>query len=185
MIEAEGCIIEHSPPETPEMNGPAERSGGVIIQMARVLINENPDLPKTLWPEAVYASAYILKRMPTRLGDRWIIPWMELMKLAAPDGIKDQRINLANLRVYSCLAYSRILDSKRTQSDKMSPRAEIGFLVGYVSKNLYRIWFPHKGGHLPFPHPSPAFLILQHTMESNISIKSPCNNQKNIFKMSK
>ena len=146
MIEAEGCIIEHSPPETPEMNGPAERSGGVIIQMARVLINENPDLPKTLWPEAVYASAYILNRIPTRIRDKWIIPWMELMKLAAPDGIKDQRINLANLRVYSCLAYSRILDSKRTQSDKMSPRAEIGFLVGYVSKNLYRIWFPHKGG---------------------------------------
>ncbi|KAI1829116.1 hypothetical protein DTO027I6_9863 [Penicillium roqueforti] len=148
MIEAEGCVIEHSPPETPEMNGPAERSGGVIIQMARVLINENPDLPKTLWPEAVYTSAYILNRMPTKLADgRWIIPWMELMKLAAPDGIKDQRINLSNLRVYSCLAYSRILDSKRTQSDKMSPRAEIGFLVGYVSKNLYRIWFPHKGGN--------------------------------------
>ncbi|CAG8897455.1 unnamed protein product [Penicillium nalgiovense] len=147
MIEAEGCIVEHSPPETPEMNGPAERSGGVIIRMARVLINENPDLPKTLWPEAVYASAYILNRIPTKLSNgKWVIPWMELMKLAAPDGIKDQRINLSNLRVYSCLAYSRILDSKRTQSDKMAPRAEIGFLVGYVSKNLYRVWFPHKGG---------------------------------------
>jgi hypothetical protein len=48
--------------------------------------------------------------------------------------------------VYSCLAYSRILDSKRTPSDKMAPRAEIGWLVGYVSKNLHRIWFPHKGG---------------------------------------
>ncbi|OQE14837.1 hypothetical protein PENFLA_c035G05839 [Penicillium flavigenum] len=31
MIEAEGCVIEHSPPKTPEMNGPAQRSGGVII----------------------------------------------------------------------------------------------------------------------------------------------------------
>ncbi|KAJ6178799.1 hypothetical protein N7519_009260 [Penicillium mononematosum] len=77
--------------------------------------------------------------MPTKLVDgRWIIPWMELIKLAAPDRIKDQRINLSNLKVYSCLAYSRILDSKRTQSDKISPRAEIGFLVG--------IWFPYKGG---------------------------------------
>jgi hypothetical protein len=85
--------------------------------------------------------------MPTKLADgKWIIPWMELMKLAAPDGIKDQRINLSNLRVYSCLAYTGILGSKRSQSDKMAPRAEIGWLVGYVSKNLYRIWFPHKGG---------------------------------------
>ncbi|OQE56374.1 hypothetical protein PENNAL_c0421G06045, partial [Penicillium nalgiovense] len=32
MIKAEGCIIEHSLPETPEINGPAERSGGVIIR---------------------------------------------------------------------------------------------------------------------------------------------------------
>jgi hypothetical protein len=28
----------------------------------------------------------------------------------------------------------------------MAPRVEIGWLVGYVSKNLYRIWFPQKGG---------------------------------------
>ncbi|KAJ6003627.1 hypothetical protein N7522_006319 [Penicillium canescens] len=28
MIENEGCIIEHAPPGLPEMNGPAERSGG-------------------------------------------------------------------------------------------------------------------------------------------------------------
>jgi hypothetical protein len=27
----------------------------------------------------------------------------------------------------------------------MSPRAEIGYLVGYISKNLYKVWFPHKG----------------------------------------
>jgi hypothetical protein len=26
----------------------------------------------------------------------------------------------------------------------MAPRAEIGFLVGYLSKNLYKIWFPQK-----------------------------------------
>ncbi|KAJ6187227.1 hypothetical protein N7519_002135 [Penicillium mononematosum] len=31
MIEAEGCVIEHSPLETLEINGLAERSGGVII----------------------------------------------------------------------------------------------------------------------------------------------------------
>ena len=41
------------------------------------------------------------------------------------------------------MTYSRII--KRVQSDKMVPRAEIGYLVGYISKNLYKIWFPHKG----------------------------------------
>ncbi|KAI2732946.1 hypothetical protein CBS147339_9998 [Penicillium roqueforti] len=145
MIEAEGCVIEHSPPDLPEMNGPAERSGGVIVKMARTFINDT-DLPKTMWTEAVYAAAYIANRVPTKIENQWIIPWLELMKLAAPDGIKYQKINLSNIRVYGCLAYSRIVDSKRVQSEKMAPRAEIGYLVGYVSKNLYRIWFPHKGG---------------------------------------
>ena len=27
----------------------------------------------------------------------------------------------------------------------MNPRAEIGFLVGYIASNIYKIWFPHKG----------------------------------------
>jgi hypothetical protein len=147
MIEAEGCTIEHSPPGLPEMNGPAERSGGMVVRTARVLINDT-DLPKNLWPEAMYAAAYILNRTPTQIkddtgGNQWIIPWKELMKHAAPDGIHHQTINLSNVRLYGCLTYSRII--KKVQSDKMAPRAEIGYLVGYVSKNLYKIWFPHKG----------------------------------------
>jgi hypothetical protein len=27
----------------------------------------------------------------------------------------------------------------------MAPRAEIGFLVGYVASNVWRIWFPQSG----------------------------------------
>ena len=60
-----------------------------------------------------------------------------------PDSLKDQVINLSNIRLYRCLTYSRLL--KRVQSDKIAPRAEIGYLIGYVSKSLYKIWFPHKG----------------------------------------
>lgn len=75
MIEAEGYIIKHSPPKTPEINGPTERSRSVIIRMARVLINKNPNLPKTLWLEVVYTSAYILNRIPTKLlNGKWVIP---------------------------------------------------------------------------------------------------------------
>ena len=146
MIEAEGCTIEHSPPGLPEMNGPAERSGGMVVRTARALINDT-ELPHALWPKAMYAAAYILNRTPTQIsnasGTQWIIPWKELMKQAAPDGIQHQTINLSNIRLYGCLTYSRIM--KRVQSDKMAPRAEIGYLVGYISKNLYKVWFPHKG----------------------------------------
>ena len=142
MIEDEGCTIEHTPPGLPEMNGPAERSGGMIVRNGRALLNDT-NLPHNLWPETMYASAYMMNRTPTKVGDKWIIPWKELMLHAAPDGLKDQVINLSNIRLYGCLTYSRLL--KRVQSDKMAPRAEIGYLVGYVSKSLYKIWFPHKG----------------------------------------
>ena len=68
MIEAEGYTIEHLPPGLLEMNGPAERSGGMVVRTARVLINDT-DLPKNLWPEAIYAAAYILNRTPIKIGD--------------------------------------------------------------------------------------------------------------------
>jgi hypothetical protein len=51
----EGFIIKHSIVGTLEQNGFAERSGGVIITMARALIAD-AGLPKNLWPEAVKAA---------------------------------------------------------------------------------------------------------------------------------
>jgi hypothetical protein len=47
LIEAEGCTIEHSAPGLPEMNGPAERSRGMIVRTARALLNDT-DLPRNL-----------------------------------------------------------------------------------------------------------------------------------------
>ena len=41
------------------------------------------------------------------------------------------------------MAYCRI--KKQIQSDKMNPRAEVGFLVGYLASNIYKIWFLHSG----------------------------------------
>jgi len=34
---------------------------------------------------------------------------------------------------------------KRNRRNKLAPRAEIGYLVGYDSTNIYRIWIPHTG----------------------------------------
>ncbi|KAJ5201405.1 uncharacterized protein N7498_006068 [Penicillium cinerascens] len=41
--------------------------------------------------------------------------------------------NLSNIRLYGCLAYCRI--QKLAQSDKIHPRAEVGFLVCVVTSN--------------------------------------------------
>ena len=34
---------------------------------------------------------------------------------------------------------------KRKRLFKLDPRAQIGYLVGYDSTNIYRIWVPHQG----------------------------------------
>jgi len=34
---------------------------------------------------------------------------------------------------------------KKNRLKKLDPQAEIGYLVGYDSTNIYRIWIPHTG----------------------------------------
>jgi hypothetical protein len=47
LIKAKGCTIKHSAPGLPEINGPAERSRGIIVRTARALLNDT-DLPRNL-----------------------------------------------------------------------------------------------------------------------------------------
>ncbi|KAJ5202942.1 hypothetical protein N7449_005021 [Penicillium cf. viridicatum] len=54
----------------------------------------------------------------------------------------EQAVSIANLKMYGSLAYCRII--KIPQSEKMLPRAEIGYPVGYVASNIRRIWFPQR-----------------------------------------
>jgi hypothetical protein len=140
-LTTDGIVVYHTPPKHPEMNGYAERAGGVIITRMRMLIIEGK-LPKELWPEAAGAAIWLLNRTPTYIDidKRWVIPWEEVRKEFAE---KLQKINLSNVRLYGSLAYCRIQD--QVQSDKMNPRAEIGFLVGYLASNVWKIWFPQKG----------------------------------------
>ena len=137
----EGIVFQETVPGTPEQNGFSERAGGVIILIARRLIKD-ANLPKNLWPEAMRAAVYILNRTPTELPNHQvIIPWVEAMAATLPEGSPLPRANLANLRLYGCLAYVR--NRKIPNLDKMEPRAEIGYLVGYTASNIWRVWFPY------------------------------------------
>ncbi|KAJ9481139.1 hypothetical protein VN97_g12361 [Penicillium thymicola] len=137
-LSNEGFIIEHSVVGTPEQNGFAERSGGVVITVARTLIDD-AGLRKNLWPEAVRAAVWIINRSPTKLPDgRWIVPYQEAF-LNEPQ----QPVNLANLRIFGCRAYVR--KQGIPNAAKMEPRAEIGYLVGYEASNIWRVSFPRRG----------------------------------------
>ena len=144
----EGIEWIESLPYTPEQNGPIERAGKTIIERSRSLMID-AQLPKSLWPEAYKATTYMVNRTPTRIPKQdkpgeyeWIIPIQRMHALTTG---QDVRPNLANLRLYGCRAYikrtERDLGSKR---DKMEPRAIIGYLVGFIASNIWRIWLPEQ-----------------------------------------
>jgi Reverse transcriptase (RNA-dependent DNA polymerase) len=131
VIASYGISAERSAPYTPAQNGAAERSGGVMIMKARC-IRIRANLPSSLWPEAIQAAGYLNNRTPKKqLG--WKTPFEALTK---------QIPNLSHLHVYGCRAYPLLHNIPRRQ--KLEPRAQIGYLVGYDSTNIYRIWIPSK-----------------------------------------
>ena len=136
-VKAEGLTFEPSAPYTPEQNGSAERSGGVIIQRARAM-RVHARLQESLWPEIVNAAAYVLNRTPNRQLN-WKTPLETLQELAK---MPNPHPNITHLRVYGARAYPVI--HKIPKSEKLQPRAHIRYLVGYDSTNIFRIWIPSK-----------------------------------------
>jgi hypothetical protein len=69
----------------------------------------------------------------------WKTPLETLQQLT---NTPNPRPSIAHLRVYGCRAYP--LNYNITKSEKLKPRAHIGYLVGYDSTNIFRIWVPSK-----------------------------------------
>lgn len=128
----EGITVERTAPYTPAQNGNAERAGRVITTMARS-IRIDASLPSNLWPEIYRTVGYLLNRLPSRKLD-WKSPF---------EALHGEKPDLAHLYIYGCKAYSLIHGIPRKQ--KLDPRASIGYLIGYDSRNIYRIWDPTKG----------------------------------------
>ena len=90
-----------------------------------------------MWPECYEAAAYILNRMATRRLE-WLSPLSKLQQLA---GVPVPEPKLAYLRAFGSRAYA--LNHDRDQLDRLEPRVHIGYLVGYESSNIFRVWVPH------------------------------------------
>jgi hypothetical protein len=136
-----GIAIERSPPYTPEQNGIAERSGGVISRKARTMMIEAL-LPENLWPEAIRTATHLMNRTPLRqLG--WKTPLQVMNELTGISPSNRSTLpNLGYIRIFGCRAYAK--EFKIPKLEKMRARAQIGYLVGYDSSNIFRIWNPRK-----------------------------------------
>jgi transposase InsO family protein len=141
-MRSKGITFEPSAPRTQAQNGAAERSGGIIMEKARAM-RISANLPHDLWKEIINAATYLYNRTP-REAQEWKSPY-EVFFSAIEGSMK--RPKLAHLKAYGCRAYAMTekAQDKKKRKWKLNPRAYIGYLVGYDSTNIFRIWIPSKG----------------------------------------
>ena len=113
-------------PYTPQQNGVSERMNRTLLDKTRAMLHQN-NVPKKLWGEAVYVSAYVTNRSPSRILRRRKTSF-ELWFNKKPD--------LSNLKVFGCVGYTQIPQQKRK---KLDSRSLVLTFVGYAN-NGYRLW---------------------------------------------
>ena len=124
-----------SAPNTQSQNGGAERSGGVIIEKARSM-RISARLPHSLWRHVIESACYLRNRTPLSRND-WKSPYEQVF---------NKLPSVSHLRAYGCRAYAMTAAAqlKTNRRKKLDPRAQLGYLVGYASTNIFKIWVPHK-----------------------------------------
>ena len=143
-----GISFESCAPDTHAQNGGAERFGRLIMEKARAM-RLSANLPHILWRDIVFTATYLYNRTP-RASNNWKSPYEAFHSYVFDkEEVSGPRKPLLHyLRAYGCKAYT-LIKSKgdpqyRRKRRKLDAKAHIGFLVGYESTNIYRIWIPHK-----------------------------------------
>jgi hypothetical protein len=140
-----GMRLEPSAPYAQSQNGGAERSGGVIKEKARAM-RIGAKLPSFLWVEIWRAAVYLYNRTPKYIYN-WKTPYERFYTyFAFRDGVvvTERKPDQTHLRVYGCKAFAMTTDAlkKKNRRQRLNPRGWIGYLVGYNSTNIYRVWNP-------------------------------------------
>lgn len=113
-----GIQIETTMAYTSQQNGKAERLNRTLIEKVRTLLADS-NFDKNMWGEAVYASAYIVNRLPTVNGK---IP-AEIWSGETPDYKK--------LRTFGTEAYVYI--NKEHRGNKISEKSKKFCILGFCN----------------------------------------------------
>jgi hypothetical protein len=103
-------------------------------------------LPSFLWVEIWRAAVYLYNRTPKYIYN-WKTPYERFYTyFAFRDGVvvTERKPDQTHLRVYGCKAFAMTTDAlkKKNRRQRLNPRGWIGYLVGYNSTNIYRVWNP-------------------------------------------
>ncbi|KAK2672850.1 hypothetical protein RAB80_010393 [Fusarium oxysporum f. sp. vasinfectum] len=150
-IHQEGIQDEPTAPYTSAQNGPAERSGGVIATKARSM-QLGANIPPELWPETWSAAVYLHNRSPQQ-STGWKTPfqqlhqWLQSKNRDSGYESTSSQPDVTHLKAYGCRAYpmtGKALRNTQKKDLKTEAHAETGYLVGYDSSNIFRIWIPER-----------------------------------------
>jgi hypothetical protein len=114
-----GIVPQLTPPGTPQRNGVSERRNRTLLDMVRSMMSQT-DLPLSFWGYALETAAFTLNRVPSK------------SVVKTPYEIwTGKRPSLSFLKIWGCEVYV-----KRLMSDKLTPKSDKCFFVGYPKETL-------------------------------------------------
>ena len=113
-------------PDSPEMNGVAERMNRTILEKAKCMC-AHADLPKSLWAEAASTACYVYNCLPNAP-----------LKCKSPYEVwYSRKPDLSNLRVFGCVAYALVPAAKRKKFDNCTEKMRFpGYHKGHRGYKL-------------------------------------------------
>jgi hypothetical protein len=101
---------------------------------------------RNLWPEITRAAVYLHNRTANQ-SNNWKTPYEVFFtstRLSQGLVTRSRKPNVSHLRTYGCKAFTLSDDTLRGISKlmRLDPQAWVGYLVGYRSTNIHRVWIP-------------------------------------------
>ena len=113
-------------PDSPEMNGVAERMNRTILEKAKCMC-AHADLPKSCWAEAANTACYVYNCLPNAP-----------LKCKSPHEVwYSRKPDLSNLRGFGCVAYALVPAAKRKKFDNRTEKMRfLGYHRGHRGYKL-------------------------------------------------
>ena len=129
MLAKNGATHRYTPPNTPAVNGLAERGGGRISEIVRCMLHGSCCSMK-LWPYAVMQAAIVLNALPRRL----------LHGKTPYELVHNEKFDVNVLRVFGCRAF--VVDDYA--EGKLSSRVLECIYIGYDEQSKsHRVFMPN------------------------------------------
>jgi len=124
-----GIVPQLTPPGTPQRNGVSERRNRTLLDMVRSMMSQT-DLPLSFWGYALETAVFTLNRVPSKSVVK--TPY-EMWTGKSP--------SLSFLKIWGCEVYV-----KRLMSDKLTPKSDKCFFVGYPKETLGYYFYNRSEG---------------------------------------